>query len=59
MFLLDSRSMEWELLLGRSLAFCAHPAAAWRVLSRPGRMAVLGAYFTAGYLSVLAVLLVR
>lgn len=50
--------MNWERLLGRSLAFCAHPAAAWRVLSRPGRALVLGAYFTAGYLAVLVSLLV-
>lgn len=50
--------MSWELLLGRSLAFCAHPAAAWRVLSRPGRVLIIGAYFTAGYVGVLFSLLI-
>jgi hypothetical protein len=50
--------MSWELLLGRSLALCAHPAAAWRILSRRGRAFVLGAYFTASYLTVLMTLLV-
>ena len=45
-------------MLGRSLALCAHPSAAWRVLSRRGRALVLGAYFTASYLTVLVTLLV-
>ena len=58
MFLLARPDMNWELLLGRSLAFCAHPAAAWRVLSRPGRALVFGAYFAVGYIGVLAMLLV-
>jgi hypothetical protein len=48
--------MVWEVVLGRALAMCAHPAAAWRV--RRGRAVVLGAYFTAGYVSVLLMLLV-
>jgi hypothetical protein len=50
--------MNWDLLLGRSLAFCTHPAAAWRVLSRPGRALVVGAYFAAGYVAVLISLLI-
>jgi hypothetical protein len=50
--------MAWELLLGRSLALCAHPTVAWRIVSRPGRALILGAYFAAGYLSVLLALLV-
>jgi hypothetical protein len=49
--------MSWELRLGRSLALCAHPAAAWR-RSRRGRALVLGAYFGAAYVTVLMTLLV-
>jgi hypothetical protein len=50
--------MAWEILLGRSLALCAHPAIAWRVVSRRGRAVILGAYFGVGYAAVLATLLV-
>jgi hypothetical protein len=57
-FLLAAGDMNWELLLGRSLACCAHPAAAWRILSRPRRALVVGAYFAAGYVAVLVSLLV-
>jgi hypothetical protein len=49
--------MNWELLLGRSLAFCAHPAIAWRISSRPGRAALIGAYFAASYVTVLVALM--
>lgn len=49
--------MSWEVLLGRSLALCAHPAAAWR--ARRGRAMIVGAYFAAGYVGVLLALLVR
>lgn len=50
--------MSWEILLGRSLALCAHPAIAWRVVSRRGRALIVSAYFGAGYAAVLATLLV-
>jgi hypothetical protein len=46
--------MEW--LLGRSLAFCAHPYAAWRRLRIGGRALLVGAYFGAAYTVVLALL---
>jgi hypothetical protein len=49
--------MSMELLIGRGLAFCAHPLAAWRVLSTPGRAFVVTAYACAGYVAVLGVLL--
>jgi hypothetical protein len=49
--------MSLDLLIGRSLAFCAHPTAAWRVLSPKRRALLVGAYAGAGYVSVLAVLL--
>jgi len=46
-----------EVLIGRSLAFFVHPAAAWRRLSLPGRAGLVGAYFSAAYLVVLIFLL--
>jgi hypothetical protein len=49
--------MSVELLIGRGLAFCVHPTAAWRVTSARGRAFVLAAYAGAGYLGVLAALL--
>jgi hypothetical protein len=45
-----------ELVLGRSLAFCAHPYAAWRRLPIGGRALLFGAYFGAAYTLVLALL---
>jgi hypothetical protein len=39
-----------ELLLGRTLAFCVHPVAAWPVLSKPWRALILTAYAAAGYI---------
>jgi hypothetical protein len=50
--------MPLEILIGRSLACCAHPAAAWRVLSPARRVLLLAAYFGAGYIGGLAMLLV-
>lgn len=50
-------AMPWEILLGRALALCVHPAAAWRLVSARGRAAIFGAYFGAGYAAVLAALL--
>ena len=46
-----------EILIGRSLAFCAHPWAAWRRLGPRGRLLLVAAYFGASYTGVLAVLL--
>ena len=48
--------MSMELLIGRGLALCVHPLAAWRVLSTPGRAFVVGAYAGAAYVAVLGVL---
>ena len=48
--------MAIEILLGRGLALCFNPTAAWRVLSRRGRAFVVGAYAGAGFLATLAVL---
>jgi hypothetical protein len=46
-----------EILIGRSLALCVHPYAAWRSRSLPGRVFVFSAYVAAGYAVALGVLL--
>jgi hypothetical protein len=50
--------MRWEILLGRSMAICAHPAIAWRLVSKRGRALIVSAYFGAAYAAVLALLMV-
>jgi hypothetical protein len=45
-----------EVLLGRSLAYCFHPDAAWRRLPTRGRALLVGAYFGAAYTTVLVLL---
>ncbi len=49
--------MPLEVLLGRGLACCLYPRAAWRVLTRTGRAFVICAYATGGFVSTLAALL--
>jgi hypothetical protein len=46
-----------EVAIGWSLAACRHPIAAWRVLSRPRRYLLAGAYGAAAYVAVLGALL--
>jgi hypothetical protein len=46
------------ILLGRWLAFCTHPQLAARVLPRAERCLLVGTWFAAVYLIVLAGLLV-
>jgi hypothetical protein len=43
--------------VGRTAAACVHPYAAWRVKPRATRFAMLSAYAAAGYVVVLATLL--
>ena len=43
--------------MGRLLAMCVHPYAAWRSHSLSGRVFVLSAYAAAGYAFALMVLL--
>ena len=45
-----------EVLIGRSLAACVHPQAAWVSTVRSFRLLLLAGYFTAGYITVLAAL---
>jgi hypothetical protein len=46
-----------EILIGRSLAACAHPVAAWRSGSRSARLQFFVGYFVAGYVLVFLSLL--
>ncbi len=48
--------MSADVVIGRTLACCVHPSAAWRRLPASGRAVLLGAYFLAGYVGVLVVL---
>lgn len=48
--------MTWDVRLGRSLAFCAHPVAAWPRLDNAGRALLVGAYAVTSYALVLLVL---
>lgn len=51
--------MGFDVALGRWLAFCVHPAGAWRVGSPAVRAALVTSYLAAGYVGMLAVLLAR
>lgn len=42
-----------EVLLGRALAACIHPIAAWQYDIRSFRVLLLAGYFTAGFIAVL------
>lgn len=48
--------MTVERFVGRSLAFCVHPYAAWPRLPLRGRALIVGAYFGAAYTAVLLAL---
>jgi hypothetical protein len=43
--------------LGRTMALCAHPFAAWRLLSTSGRMLILAIYAATSFVIVLSILL--
>ncbi len=48
-------STHWhEVLLGRSLAACVHPMAAWQSKARSFRVLLVAGYFAVGYVTVLA-----
>jgi hypothetical protein len=51
--------MSADIVIGRTLACCVHPAAAWRRLSASGRILIVAMYFAVGYFAVLTVLLSR
>jgi hypothetical protein len=54
----DLSTAQLEIFIGRSLAFCAHPLTAWRVVSRRWRFLMVFAYFVAAYATILSTLLV-
>jgi hypothetical protein len=49
--------MSTDVLFGRWLAFCAHPAAAWRRLPASGRLLLAGSYALLSYVTALTALL--
>jgi hypothetical protein len=51
----DRPSTRYEIVLGRSLAICAHPVAAWRTTVKK-RIVLFAGYFTAAYLTVFALM---
>jgi hypothetical protein len=54
---MSSKLPQPEVLVGRTLALCAHPYAAWRSRSIKRRALLWFAYMTASYFIVLGVLL--
>jgi hypothetical protein len=55
-FLPESRGHRAAILLGRTLAFCAHPLAAWQLLPLSWRVVILAAYAAVGFATVLGLL---
>jgi len=53
----DRASTRLEILLGRSLAACVDPIAAWRSGSTSARVEFFVGYFVAGYVLVFLALL--
>jgi hypothetical protein len=45
------------VFVGRTMAACVHPYAAWRVLPRSARVVVVSAYAAGAYVAVLSTLL--
>jgi len=54
---LDRPSTQVEILIGRSLAACVHPVAAWHSGSMSARVQFCIGYFVAGYVLALLALL--
>ena len=52
------RSRGSAVFLGRTMAACVHPYAAWRVLPRPARVVLVSTYAALTYVAVLSVLLI-
>jgi hypothetical protein len=48
-------SSQWhEVLIGRSMAACVHPMAAWQSKAQSFRVLLVAGYFVVGYLSGMA-----
>jgi len=54
---MSTRPSRTEIVIGRALAVCLHPYAAWRLRSTRGRLLLFGAYVGATYAVVLGGLL--
>jgi hypothetical protein len=52
----DRPSTRSEIFVGRSLAICAHPVAAWRTTIRSIRLVLLAGYFAAAYVAMFALM---
>jgi len=52
----DNTSGWCEVIVGRTLAACVHPLAAWHCTVRSFRVLLLVGYFAAGYVAILAAL---
>jgi hypothetical protein len=50
------RTHQAEVLIGRTLAVCLHPFAAWRSTMGAARLLLLAGYFFTGYLATLLVI---
>lgn len=50
----NSASRRHEVLIGRSLAACVHPMAAWQSKARSFRLLLVAGYFAVGYVAALA-----
>ena len=53
----DRPSTRTEIFIGRSLAICAHPVAAWRTAARSVRLRLVAGYFTAVYVTAFVLML--
>jgi hypothetical protein len=54
----DRPSNRLEIMIGRSVAICLHPVAAWLSRSPQKRLVLVAGYVGAGYIVVLIALLV-
>jgi hypothetical protein len=52
----DRAATRIETLIGRGVAVCAHPSAAWRLEHRQTRLLLVGGYFVIGFVGVLTAL---
>jgi hypothetical protein len=52
----DRPSNRLEIAMGRSLAICVHPMAAWRSSSYRERLVLVGGYIGVGYFATLVAL---
>ena len=48
----DRPSTRYEIFIGRSLAICAHPVAAWRTTVRSIRLMLVASYFAAAFVTI-------